>query len=98
MRPGRAIGDRAVLILGDRMRLSAEPSSPHWRPEAMRAKVYLDGDEQSLVVEADEDAGWLKRCKVDAEGRLIENPAGDGVAIETLRGVVRVDIEDSYAL
>lgn len=80
------------------MRLSADPHSPHWRVDAIFAKVFLDGVEQRYVYEADEERGVILRLKVDGTGEPMVNDAGDGFAEETVTGVVRIDIEDSYTL
>lgn len=53
-------------------------------------KVYLDGVEQSDVDFADERAGVIRRCKLDAEGRIYVE--GDEIARETVAGHVRIEI------
>lgn len=80
------------------MRLSADMNSPHWRPEATRAKVFLDGAEQRFVIEADDEAGWLVRCEVDAAGNVVPDEALEGVAMETVTGAVRIDVEGGHLL
>lgn len=72
------------------MRLSADPNSPHWRREAAVAVVYLDGAKQSLVIEADEDGGWLRRYRDDV-------PAlGPYPQTEVRCGAVRIELRDNY--
>lgn len=80
------------------MRLSADPHSPHWRVDAVFAKVFLDGAEQRYVYEADEERGIIRRLKLDRAGEPMVNDMGDGFAEETVTGAVRIEIEDSYSL
>jgi hypothetical protein len=51
------------------MRLSADPSSPFFSPDAHRVGVYLDGRYLEHCVEASEEEGWADIISHDQEGR-----------------------------
>lgn len=51
--------------------------------------VYLDGVKLDDVLEADTEAGYVIRCKLDAEGHVYAGE-NDELATERLIGVVAV--------
>lgn len=59
---------------------------------AHHAKVYLDGEELTRCVEADEDEGWA-RCTVQKDDGHILVEMGEPVE-EIKRGAVRVEFDD----
>lgn len=71
------------------MRVSAMTGEHHWSHRFMMSpKIFLDGVEQSLVIEADDREGIVRRNKVDEAGFLCID--GDEFAVEELRGAVEI--------
>lgn len=54
----------------------------------MNASVFLDGAEVKNCIEADTDAGYVIRAKLDASGHIFAD--GDEIATERLVGIVTV--------
>jgi len=55
--------------------------------------VRLDGVEQSVCITADEEAGSLVRCVLDAQGRAQIDPNDkESIWVETVHGKVEVTI------
>lgn len=52
-------------------RVSAEKSSPFYLESAGRIECKLDGVVQKNALEACVSEGWVKRCKVDGNGRIV---------------------------
>ena len=75
------------------MRMSSDDKDPGyeaWQKAGSRATVFLDDVEQKDVCMADEKEGIVRRCKHDADGKIYA--IGDEVAMEEVRGVVRIEI------
>lgn len=58
----------------------------------MGSRVLLDGVEQSFVITADEDRGYIVRYVRDQAGRLHLNEDRTEVVREQVSGAVRVDL------
>lgn len=56
----------------------------------IRADVWLNGDLQTHVYEADTDEGYIIRAKLDGEGKMFTED-GETVATERVEGVVTVE-------
>lgn len=76
------------------MKLSADRKSAHWHPVALHAKVFLDGAELTMCLEADEDAGSVVHCVLDRAGRLVQDPMTHEPMTEILRGQVRIEVPE----
>lgn len=67
--------------------------------ELMRGKqvdVFLDGEKQKSVLEADEEGRFIIRCVLDAQGLVQVDPnKPDEIWRETVHGVVRIEIKDA---
>lgn len=78
--------------------LSTDEASPHYRPDVFfignRIDIMLDGEVCNEVTAYDMDAGIVVRAKLNADGDIFLNEAGDGVAEETLHGVVTVTVRE----
>ncbi len=57
-------------------------------------RIWLDGVEQTMVVEACVSAGWIIRNQTDANGQCII--AGDEFATEKLFGAVTCDWSNDW--
>lgn len=57
-------------------------------------RIWLDGVEQSMVVEACLSDGWIIRNRTDAQGQCIVE--GEDFATEKLFGVVTYDWSDEW--
>ncbi len=74
------------------MRLSASDDSPFYNPElAENADVLLNGEPHFLVVEANEDDGWIDILARDRDGNYIVD--GDRVRLRRVYGDVRIEIK-----
>jgi hypothetical protein len=61
---------------------------PAWREIGKLLDVYLDGVAVTRVIAYDENEGFVRRLKTDADGRVMLDK-GAGIAVEeTLRGCV----------
>jgi hypothetical protein len=61
--------------------------------EGKRFTVFLNDEEEQNCVTADEESGYIRRCKLDADGCLYCNP-DNTVAEEDIYGNVRVVVSD----
>ena len=59
-----------------------------------RAKIFLNGVERDLVIEADEENRFIIRYAADALGKTI--PKGDSLKTERLVGDVRIVWEKDH--
>lgn len=71
------------------MRLSANPTSPHWKPCALEARVFLDGGELANVVEASEEEGWADVAAVDDDDAIVIDEHHE-IKTYRLTGIVRI--------
>lgn len=79
-------------------RLSSDEKDPgfaDWKSldsKGLRVDVYLDGVEQKNVDTVDCSEGWIRRCKLDADGHIYAE--GDEVATEIVMGRVTIAIRE----
>lgn len=71
-------------------RISSERSSPFFNETAYRVECRLDGVVQSTAIEACVSEGWIRRLRVDNEGRIVGR-SGQHV-IETVKGNVELTL------
>jgi len=67
-------------------------------PRAMHCQPYLDGEPVRYCIEADDEEGWVKRYKTDANGQIIVNqdaPEDEMLTVETLHGKVELVFKDA---
>jgi hypothetical protein len=57
-----------------------------------RCRVFLDGEERTKVIEADEEGRYLVRYRTDEKGDAILNADGSDVLRECMHGDVRIDL------
>ena len=61
------------------------------------AKIYLDGDQRTHVIEADEEGRFIVRYRTDEQGRFIKSEDGSTVLTEKMRGDVAIVLADQWA-
>lgn len=75
-----------------------EVGTPEWRALRTPDKkvgVFLNGEEQSDVIMADEEAGELRRFVRGKDGRLQRDPSDPEVLMtEVVRGTVKIVVEE----
>ncbi|RWB67557.1 hypothetical protein [Mesorhizobium sp.] len=71
------------------MRVSANPDSPFYH-QGVLYNVFLEGVEQKMVVEADDEEGWIIRTVLDAEGNLAITEDGENIKQELVEGAVKL--------
>lgn len=76
-------------------------------PRARHCQPYLDGEPVRLCIEADDEEGWVKRYKTDANGQIVVDPVASaqygmlttdldyGWVAETLHGKVELVFNDA---
>jgi hypothetical protein len=73
------------------VRLSANQDSPFYDKERVdNADIYLNEQPHFLVIEADEENGWVDIIARDNDGRIIVD--GDRARIRRYYGEVRIEI------
>jgi len=72
------------------VRISVRANDPGLRPDAIRARVFLDGALISDCFTADEEKGEAHCYARDASGKMIID--GDSIREEVRRGKVRIEI------
>lgn len=79
------------------MRLSIDKRDPGFshRAVGLKARIYLDGVEQTYAVTADEEEGLIVRYKLGDNGRPIRDEEQRGFVLETARGKVQIDLLSS---
>ena len=70
------------------MRISANKTSPDYRPDYMGAAIYLDGALVDRVIAADDIAGEVIRTALNESGDMYL--VSDEIATEVLKGAVRI--------
>lgn len=62
-------------------------------PRARHCQPYLDGEPVCHCIEADDEEGWVKHYKADANGQIIVNqdaPEDEMLTVETSHGKVEL--------
>ncbi|RVC47592.1 hypothetical protein EN781_00200 [Mesorhizobium sp. M4A.F.Ca.ET.090.04.2.1] len=72
------------------MRVSADPTSPFYH-QGVLYNVILDGVEQKMVIEADDEEGWIIRTVLDAEGNVAITEDGENIKHELVEGTVKLE-------
>lgn len=70
------------------MRISANKTSPDYRPDYMGAAIYLDGALVDRVIAVDDIAGEVTVACLNDLGDV--HLVGDEIATEVLKGAVRI--------
>lgn len=60
------------------------------------AKVFLDGEERTQVIEADEKGRYIVRYRTDEQGKPVFDAARENILTEKLRGDVRIELDPRY--
>ncbi|MNV42787.1 hypothetical protein D3C71_1344740 [compost metagenome] len=76
------------------MRLSIDKRDPGFshRAVGLKARIYLDGVEQTHCVTADEEEGLIVRYRLNEAGKPIVDEANEAFVLETARGKVQIDL------
>ncbi|OHV81613.1 hypothetical protein [Rhizobium sp. LCM 4573] len=84
------------------MRVSSDKADPGYADwcklngDRKIVTVYLDGEKVRDAVMADEEAGEVRRCvRTEADNLAFDKKTGD-ILRETLRGKVKVVVEDRF--
>lgn len=74
------------------MRVSVEQGDAAFgEHDVMSVRVWLDGVEQFGALTADDETGYLKRGKLDADGKYFSED-GVTIATEEMHGTVRIEL------
>jgi hypothetical protein len=57
--------------------------------DSERFEVWLDGERQPLAIRANVTWGFIERFKTDADGEIIQDPAGEAIK-ERVFGKVKI--------
>jgi len=61
------------------------------------AKVFLDGEERTYVVEANEKERYIVRYRTDEQGKPMLDAARENIMTEKMRGDVRIELDPKDA-
>lgn len=77
-------------MTGDKLpdRLCSSKTSPFFDARFMSIGVRFNGEDQTRVIEFHVKGGWIRRYKVDANGKPIKNMLNTAYAVEKKTGVV----------
>jgi len=85
---------RAAIMFKEAMNMRIDVN----HPRARHCQPYLDGEPVRHCIEADDEEGWVKRYRADANGQIIVNqdaPEDEMLTVETLRGKVELVFKDA---
>lgn len=71
--------------------ISALREHKYFHPYYVYCKVYLNEVEQTVVITADADEGWLVRYKTNETGSIVCDESTCEPVTETLTGAVRIE-------
>lgn len=77
-------------MVGDKLpeRLSSSKGSLWYDARCLSIGVRFNGEEQKHVIEYHVRGGWIRRYKVDAQGKPVKNMIGTAFAIEKVHGTI----------
>ena len=74
------------------MRISLDAKDSGYCYHAHRYQVYLDGASMNMCITADEEQGYILRCKIDKHGKVMVDTDKKIVLEEELFGKVEIKI------